>query len=160
MVSFIAFPRFIGFAQAPAIETALNTAKDSFAKGDYLAALNSAKDLAPNAKDLAAAVAAKKEELNKSWGEMSAGLPKMVEAIKSRVDILSKSKKLPAGLDKEKFDGVKSSLAEITQAWSEAVGAFQSGNLADAMAKAKVVKGKVAEIFATPGMQALAAIKS
>ena len=146
--------------QAQAVETALSSAKDAFAKGDYLAALNSAKDLAPKAKDLAAAVAAKKEELTKSWGEMSAGMPKMVEAIKSRVDILSKSKKLPAGLDKEKFDGVKSSLAEVTQTWSEAVGAFQSGNLADAMAKAKVVKGKVAEIFATLGMQAPAGIKS
>jgi hypothetical protein len=146
--------------QAQAVETALSSAKDAFAKGDYLAALNSAKDLAPKAKDLAAAVAAKKEELTKSWGEMSAGMPKMVEAIKSRVDILSKSKKLPAGLDKEKFDGVKSSLAEVTSTWSEAVGAFQSGNLADAMAKAKVVKGKVAEIFATLGMQAPAGIKS
>jgi len=39
--------------------------------------------------------------LTKAWQEMSGGLPKMVEAIKSRVDILSKSKKLlPTGQGK------------------------------------------------------------
>lgn len=146
--------------QAQAVETALSAAKESFAKGDYLAALNSAKDLAPKAKDLATAVAAKKEELTKNWSEMSAGLPKMVEAIKSRVNILSKSKKLPAGLDKAKFDGVKSGLAEITQTWTDATGAFQSGNLTDAVAKAKTVKDKAIEIMTTLRMQAPAAAKS
>jgi hypothetical protein len=145
--------------QAQAVETALNAAKESFAKGDYLAALNSAKDLAPKAKDLATAVAAKKEELTKNWSEMSAGLPKMVEAIKSRVDILSKSKKLPAGLDKVKFDGVKSGLAEITQTWTDATTAFQSGNLAEALAKAKTVKDKAVEIMTTLGMHAPTAAK-
>ena len=44
----------------------------------------------------------------------------MIAAIKSRVDILSKSKKLPAGLDQAKFDGAKSGLAEITKTWEEA----------------------------------------
>ncbi len=145
--------------QAQAVETGLNAAKESFAKGDYLAALNSAKDLTPQANDLVAAVAAKKEELTKNWSEMSLGLPKMVEAIKSRVDILSKSKKLPAGLDKGKFDGVKSSFSEITQTWTDAQSAFQSGNLADAMAKAKTVKDKAVEIMTNLGMRMPAAAK-
>jgi hypothetical protein len=146
--------------QAQAFETTLNTAKDSFAKGDYLAALNSAKDLLPRAKDLATAATAKKEELSQKWGQMSLGLPKMVEAIKSRVDILSKSKKLPAGLDQTKFDGVKSGLAEVTQTWSEATGAFQAGNLNDAVAKAKTVKDKAVEIMTTLGMNIPPAARS
>ncbi len=66
-----------------------------------------AKDLPAKAKEMAAAAAAKKAELTKSWEEMAAGLPKMVEAIKSRVDILSKSKKLPKGMDKATFEGAK-----------------------------------------------------
>lgn len=145
--------------QAQAVETALTAAKDSFAKGDYAAALNSAKDLVPKANELATAVAAKKEELTKSWSEMSAGLPKMVDVIKSRVDILSKSKKLPAGLDKDKFAGVQSGFSEMTQAWTDAQSAFKSGNLADAMSKAKTVKDKGVEIMTALGMRAPEAAK-
>lgn len=146
--------------QAQAVETSLNAAKASFAKGDYEAALNSAKDVLPKAQGLASAVAAKKDELTKKWGEVSAGLPRLVEAIRSRVDILSKSKKLPAGLDQTKFNGAKSGLAELTQTLSEANGAFQSGNLADAVAKAKLVKDKALDIMTTLGMQVPAGAKS
>ena len=86
--------------QIKGVEDALKAAKDSFAKGEYTAALNSAKDLAAKAKDLASAAAAKKDELTKSWEEMSGSVPKMVEAIKSKVEALSKSKKLPKGMNK------------------------------------------------------------
>jgi hypothetical protein len=69
------------------------------------------------------------------------------------VDILSKSKKLPANLDKEKFEGAKSGLSEINKVWDEANNAFKEGNLADALAKANTVKEKAAEIMSTLGMQ-------
>jgi len=146
-------------AQAQEIEAAINTAKDSLAKKEYTAALNSAKDLASKAQDLAAAVAAKKEELTRSWGEMSSGIPKILQVIQSRVEILGKSKKLPAGLDKAKFEGVKSGLAEITQTWNDASAAFQSGNLNDALAKAKIVKEKAGEALTALGMNAPTALK-
>ena len=145
--------------QVKSVEDALKGAKDTFAKGDYKAALAAAKDLPQKAKDLAAAAAAKKAELTKAWEEMSAGLPKMVEAIKSRVDILSKSRKLPANLDKAKFEGAKAGLEEITKTWADAEGAQKAGNLADALAKAKTVKEKATEIMTTLGMQVPPAAK-
>jgi hypothetical protein len=143
-----------------ALEDGLKAAKDAFAKKDYKAALNAAKDLPGKAKDLAAAAATKKEELTKAWKEMSGGLPKMVEAIKSRVDVLSKSKKLPANLDKAKFDGVKAGLPEVTQMWDDAQKAFSGGNLADAVSKAKTIKDKAVEMMTTLGMQVPAGAKS
>jgi hypothetical protein len=146
--------------QVKGVEDALKAAKDSFAKKDYKAALNQAKDLASKAKDLGAAAMAKKTEFTKAWEEMSGGLPKMVEAIKSRVDILSASKKLPANLDKAKFDGAKAGLSEITQMWGDAQKAFQDGMLADATSKAKTVKDKAVEIMTTLGMQVPPAAKS
>lgn len=78
----------------------------------------------------------------------------MVSAIQSRVDILSKSRSLPAGLDKDKFESAKASLATVTQTWTEASNAFQSGNLMDAVGKAKAVKEKAVEIMNTLGMKA------
>jgi hypothetical protein len=145
--------------QVKGVEDALNAAKDAFEKKEYTQALNAAKDLPAKAKDLATAAAAKKAELTKAWEEMAAGLPKMVEAIKSRVDILSKSKKLPANLDKAKFEGAKAGLAEITKTWTDADSAFKGGNISDALAKANAVKAKATEIMATLGMQAPPAAK-
>ena len=145
--------------QVQALEDELKAAKDAFARKDYKTALNAAKDLPTKAKDLAAAAAAKKEELTKAWEEMSGGLPKMVEAIKSRVDTLSQSKKLPANIDKAKFDGIKASMPEVTKIWEDAQKAFSSGNLADAVAKAKTLKDKAVEIMTTLGMQVPAGAK-
>jgi hypothetical protein len=146
--------------QVKALEDGLAAAKDAFAKKDYKAALSAVKDLPGKAKDLAGAAAAKKEELTKAWSEMSGGLPKMVEAIKSRVDILSKSKKLPANLDKGKFEGVKTGLPGVTQMWEDAQKAFSGGNLADAVSKAKTLKDKAVEMMTTLGMQVPAGAKS
>lgn len=136
------------------VQDALATAKANFQKGEYQQALTGAQDVAAKAKGLATAVAAKKDELTKAWQDMSGGLPGMVSAIQSRVDILSKSRRLPAGLDKDKFDSAKASLATVTQTWTEASNAFQSGNLMDAVAKAKAVKEKAVEIMNTLGMKA------
>jgi len=145
--------------QVKGVEDALKAAKDAFEKKEYTQALNAAKDLPAKAKELAAAAAAKKAELTKSWEEMAAGLPKMVEAIKSRVGILSKSKKLPKGMDKAKFEGAKTGLGEINQAWTDAENAYKGGNIADAVAKANAVKAKATEIMTTLGMQPPAAAK-
>jgi hypothetical protein len=146
--------------QVKGLEDELKAAKDAFEKKDYKAALNTAKDLPGKAKDLAAAAATKKEELTKAWTEMSGGLPKMVEAIKSRVNVLSGSKKLPANLDKAKLDGVKAGLLEVTQMWNDAQKDFSGGNLADAMSKANTIKDKAVEMMTTLGMQVPAGAKS
>ena len=139
--------------QVKGVEDAVKAARASFDKGDYTAALTASKDLAGKAKDLAKTAADKKAELTKSWETLSANLPQMVEAIKSRVEMLSKSKKLPAGIDQTKFDGAKTGLASITETWTQASDAFKGGNLADALAKAKTVKDKAVEIMTSLGMQ-------
>ncbi|HEY3383636.1 MAG TPA: hypothetical protein VGK32_17875 [Vicinamibacterales bacterium] len=138
--------------QIAGVEEALKSAKDAFAKGDYQAALTAAQAIPEKVTALATAATAKKNELTKGWEGMSAGLPKVVEAIQSRVDILSKAKKLPAGMDKAKFESAKTGLAEVKQNWTAATAAFGGGNLKDAVAKATAVKGKAAEIMGALGM--------
>jgi hypothetical protein len=145
--------------QLASAEKALAAAKESFEKKDYKAALTGAQDVAAKAKDLgaaataaAAAAEAKKVELTKAWDQMSAGVPKMAEAIKSRVDILSQSKKLPAGLDKDKLEGAKAGLAALNQSWTEASDAFKAGNVTDAVAKATAAKTKAVEVMTALNM--------
>jgi hypothetical protein len=132
----------------------LAAAKDQMAKGDYKAALASAQSIQQKANDVIAKAKAKKDELTATWNQMSDSLPKMLDAIKSRVDILSKSKKLPAGLDAAKLTAAKDGLAAATTAWGEAQEAFKAGNWTDAMAKATTVKDKATGIMASLGMQA------
>lgn len=146
--------------QLKSVEAALTSVKEQFAKGDYKATLAGAQDLATKTKDLLSAASAKKDELTKSWGEMSGGVEGMTTALKSRVDMLSSSKKLPANLTADTLASAKTGLATITQEWTAASEAFKSGNLADAVAKATGVKTKAAEIMTSLGMTVPSAAKS
>jgi predicted small lipoprotein YifL len=146
--------------QASALDAGLAAAREKFNKGDFKTALSDAQAVTAKANELASAAAAKKAELSKAWEEVSTGMPKVMEAIKSRVDILSQSKKLPAGISKEKFAEAKAGLEEITKQWTEATAASTSGNLADALAKAGAAKKKAAEVLVALNMPVPEALKS
>jgi hypothetical protein len=145
--------------QVKAVEDALNVAKDQFQKGQFKEALASAQDLAAKAGALADSASARKAMLTQSWDALSQGMPGVMDAIKSRVDILAKAKKLPAGLDAQKLEGVKSELTAMTQTWGEASSAFASGSMADALAKAGDVKQKAVDAMNTLNMQVPDALK-
>ena len=139
--------------QAKGISDAIAAAKDAVAKGDYQAALTNAQALPAKITDLTTAVSAKKAELTTEWSGLSAMLPKAVDAIQSRVGMLSKSKALPKGLDQAKFDEAKTGLASMTAAWTEATTAFAAGNLTDAIVKAESVKRQAASVMGLLNMQ-------
>jgi hypothetical protein len=140
--------------QAKGVEDAIAASRDQFAKNDFAAALTSAQAIPAKIDELKTAVAAKKNELTATWNSLSEGLPGMVQAIQSRVDILSKSRRLPKGLDQATFDGAKADLATATTTWTDATSAFSAGNLMAAVTKAQEVKAKAAEIMTALGMQA------
>ena len=146
--------------QAQSLQAALAAIKEKFAKGDYTAALADTKSLTDKTKEVASAASAKKAELTKGWENLSAGMPKVLDAIKARVDILSKSKKLPANLTAEKFASAKSGLAEMTQQWTAATESANGGKLMDAITKGTAVKTKAAEVLTTLGMPVPDALKS
>jgi hypothetical protein len=125
------------------VKTKLADLKASFDKQDYKAVLAGAPAILSSAQGLVAAAAAKKDEimkaLNGDWTGLAASLPGVVSAVQSRVDMLSKSKKVPAGID---LAAAKSGLADATSLWSKAQAAFSAGNLEEAVSTAKDVKAK------------------
>lgn len=139
--------------QFKAVTSALAGAKEAFASGKYKDALAAANAVPAKVKDAVAAVAAKKDELTKAFMGLEGSLPKMAEAIKSRLDILSQSKKLPAGLDAAKLADAKSGYEALTKGWEDAKAAFKGGNLTDAVSKANGLKEKGAEIMKAIGLQ-------
>ncbi|HEY6363665.1 MAG TPA: hypothetical protein VI585_02620 [Candidatus Binatia bacterium] len=146
--------------QAKALDSGLAAVREKLSKGDYKAVLSEAPALTSKAQQVASAAAAKKAELTKSWEGLSSGMPRVVEAIKSRVDILSQSKKLPAGMSAETLAQAKAGLNEITQQWTAATEASKGGNLMDAVTKASSVKVKAAEVLTLLKMPVPEALKS
>ena len=135
----------------------LAAAKELFTKGDYKGALAAAQSIQQKGNDVTAKAMARKKELTASWDALAASVPKMVEAVKSRVDILSQSKKLPKGLDATQFTAAKDGLAAATASWAEAQTAQAAGNWTEALAKANQVKDKATEVMGMLGMSAAGA---
>lgn len=140
-------------------DDAIASLKANLEKGDYKAILAGAPALATQVEGLRKTVADKKAEAEAAleaakgqWAEVSTDLPKMVGAIQSRLDILTKSKKLPKGLDKATLDQAVASFEGMKASWTEATGAATSGNFVDAMSKAEAIKAKGAEVMAALGM--------
>ena len=146
--------------QVKSLESGLAALKDKFTKGEYKVAIEEAKTLTAKAKELPEAVKAKKEELTKKWTDLSQGVPKMVEALQSRVDILSKAKKLPANLTAEKFTEAKSGLAAVKTEWDKAMESFKAGNYTDSISMASSVKDKAVKAMEALGMTVPGGAKS
>lgn len=136
------------------VESTLAQLKENLAKEDYKSVLAGAPELTKAVGSLKEAVVTGKahaEEMlataKTEWEALSADVPKMVEAIQSRVDILSKSKKLPKGVDKESFENARLGLESMKVTWSDATADAASGALTSATDKAKAVKAKGAEVL-------------
>jgi hypothetical protein len=140
--------------QAKSVEGAINAAKASFEKGNFDEALNTAKAIPEKVQALNAAVAVRKAELKKSWEEISGGMPQMIEAIKSKLDILKASKRLPKSLDNAKLEQAEMHYIVAAMSWDEASKTYPGGNLADAVQKAKTAKDEAMEAMKILEIQA------
>jgi hypothetical protein len=148
--------------QLQAVTGQLADLKAKFDKKDYKGVIAAAPALLTQAQGLAgaatsareAAQAAALEAMNAEWTALSGTLPAAVAAIESRVNILSKSKKLPANLDATTFESVKTGLADAKALWDQATAAQASGNVEGAVTAARQVKEKADAALAALGMTA------
>jgi hypothetical protein len=147
--------------QLQAVNAQIAAAKDSMGKGDYAAVIASVPKITSAIGDLKTAAEAKKAEVEAAlakakdeWGPASAELPKMIDAIQSRVNNLTKSHKLPAGVTKDGLASAKSGVEALKSTLADATSAAGSGDFSGAMAKAQEIKAKAAEIMQSLKMAA------
>ena len=148
--------------QLQAVTSQITDLKMKFDQKDYKAVIAAAPALLTQAQGLAAAAgtakqaaeAAKLEALNAEWGTLATDLPAQLAAVTSRVAILSKSKKLPAGLDAATFDAAKSGAGEAATLWEQATAAQAAGNVEQAVTTGRQVKDKLNAAMAGLGMSA------
>ena len=146
--------------QLQAVTSEVASLKAKFDQKDYKGVLAAAPALLTQAQGLSAAAGAAKEAaqaaalqaMNAEWGTLSADIPAQLAAVTSRVGILSKSKKLPAGLDAAAFDAARTGVDEATALWSQATAAQASGNMEQAVGAARQVKDKLNAAMAALGM--------
>lgn len=139
--------------QVAAVETAYEGAKALVAKKDFKGALSALEPIPAKVKEALAAAAAKKDALVKAWTDATANVPAMLGALKSRLEMLGASRKLPAGLDAGVVAGAKDGLASLEAAFGKATADFQAGNLEPAIEAAKGLVPKGHEIMRSLGMQ-------
>jgi len=145
--------------QLQTVDAQFNSIKDGLNKGDYkgvLAAMPSLNTAISGLKDAATAKQADAEaaaaKAKDAWGPMSTDVPKMVDAIQSRVDILSKSHHLPHGVTKDSLAAAKSGLSSMKSAWGDASSAASTGDYTTATSKGQAVKDQAAQIMQSLGM--------
>jgi len=98
-------------------------------------------------------------EMAAKWTTLSSGVPKMLEALQSRVDMLSQSKKLPANLSSAKFAEVKSGLASAKDEWNKAAESYKAGKISDAVSVGTSAKDKLVKAMESLGMTVPAVMK-
>jgi hypothetical protein len=146
--------------QLKAVEGALAQAKDLAAKNDFKGALAVAKDLpakvaglATAAADAAKAAAAKKDEAMKQFAGVTGPVGQLVDAIKSRLDILGQAKKLPKGIDAKQVAAAKDGLAGVQKELADAGAKLAAGSYQEALAAAAPLKDKALAIAASIGLK-------
>ena len=148
--------------QLQAVTTGIADLKAKFDQKDYKGVLAAAPALLTQAQGLSAAAASAKEAAdaaaleayNSEWGTLAADGPAQMTAVTNRVAMLSKSRKLPAGLDAAAFDAAKSGADEAKALWDQATAAQAAGNMEQAVMAARQTKEKLDAAMAGLGMSA------
>jgi hypothetical protein len=124
--------------QAKQVQAAIQSAKDSYDKGDYEAADDASKTLSAKIQDLTKAADAKKADLTAQWNDLNGLVPGLLAEDQKRVDALTKSHKLPKA--------TADSFASAKQSWDDASAASASGKLPDAVAKGSAAKTELTDL--------------
>jgi DNA repair exonuclease SbcCD ATPase subunit len=138
-----------------AAETRLARIKEDLAKQEYKDVLGGSTQLTKETATLKETVVSKQTQsvaATNEWESLSEEVPKMVEAIESRVDTLSGSRKLPADVDKAAVESAKSALESMKSQWAEASAAFNAGNAIEAADKARMVQARGEKVIDLLGM--------
>jgi hypothetical protein len=121
----------------------------AFDRKDYSTVLSSAPGIVTDANALAQEAASKKQAamaaMAAQWDTVSASVPKLLTAVKARVDALGKSRHVPKDID---LSAGKSALADATSLWEKAQNSHTDGKPADAVKAAKDAATKLQEAAA------------
>jgi hypothetical protein len=135
------------------VDEGLATARETFAKGDFSAALAAARELPAKAKAVASTAAARREDLNHDFAAAGAQLPQLFEVIRNQLDALAAAKKLPKGMTPATLAKAREELAAVGKALDEATAKAVAGEVADAVRLARPLRARSLALAAAVGLE-------
>jgi len=121
--------------QAAAVESALQSARSSLAKGDYSKALTAANDIPSQIQELSFSIRDRKDELRDDWEELSATVPDLMRETRTRIDHLERARKPATEL--------QAVLATAQKQWQSANNFYTSDELLTAVNTAYSTKDEL-----------------
>lgn len=140
------------------VKAEIDAARDAFREERYADAIAAVKDVPAHAEELAREIVTARQqrlsELNSDWVRLSGSLPGLLAGIGNRLGELGKLRRLPAGMDRQLLDETNAAFGSAQSAWAEAGTYFSSGNVEDAVAKARAAESMAQDLVTRLGMQA------
>lgn len=141
------------------VDAALADLEAHLQKGDYGVMADAAPALSTQIEALYATTVERRaahEQANitarVTWATLAEDMPKMIQALQSRIDVLAKSRRLPADLDRTQFDAVRARFEQMKSLWLEAAAAVASGEVVEAVGHGERAAAKGAEAMSLLGM--------
>jgi len=129
--------------QVATVQSGLAALNASFAKQDYAAVVAAAPAVLAEANGLAAAAEVKRDQVKAAmiaeFNGLSETMPRLMDSVKTRLDALSKTHRVPKGVD---LATAKSDFSDASAQWTSAQSTYASGTIEDALASAKGAKSK------------------
>ncbi|HEY2532474.1 MAG TPA: hypothetical protein VGJ20_31840 [Xanthobacteraceae bacterium] len=139
---------------AAALQGKLAELKSSFEGKNYATVITAAPDVVVAAKQLTQVAATNKEaetkKLTAQWTDAADSVPKLLEAVRARVDELGKAKHPPKHVD---LGTARNDLSDADTQWANAKSAYTSGKINDALSSAKEGKEKAEAAAAAINLQ-------
>jgi prophage DNA circulation protein len=136
-------------AELKVVDDSIGRLKSQLANKDYKTVIMQTPNVASNIAALKNTVAKKKAEAEdmlaaaqQEWTELNATVPLMVTKLQAKVDSLTRSRRMPPGLDKAGFETAKQDFENLKTSWAEAGAEFSSGMVADAVRRARAARAK------------------
>lgn len=136
------------------VEDSIARLKGELASKNYKAVVMQTPNVAATISTLRESVARKKAEAEEmlaaaqqEWTELNASVPEMVSKLQAKVDSLTRSRRLPSGVDKASWEAAKADFENMKSSWAEAGAEFSSGLVADAVRRGRAAKAKGEELM-------------
>jgi hypothetical protein len=131
--------------EVSSLEEDLAAGRRSLEQGDYKAALAAAQSLQQRSNEVIAKARSRKEETNAAWTSLSAEMPSLIAPVMSRIDALSKMRRLPKGIDARRVREARAEVGAATDSWNAAIEAHRAGDVPGALAKGQDAKARLAK---------------
>ena len=135
-----------------ALDSAVQQARAQVGQGHYTEALKEAQKVPARVRAALAVAAAEKDREAAIWKGLTESVPRLAQAIATRVAWLTEAQRLPRGMDEAGFAAVRTDLESVTRAWTEASAAFQGGEVSRAVRTGRDVEAKAEALASRLGL--------